>query len=205
MNSNTNRHLKRCPECKSSKIYRRVRAKVWSDNAKDRKGDTVEKFERLSKAYCCQKCKREFDTPLILDEIIQDEIIQDDINNNVDKDVKEEEEEGKGCIKMEKECVKTENTRKVKIPIDDIMENLIQMVMNQYGVEYDEVKCAAKIKNIIFEIPVLDDALCNEVMPAFSEDDCCASTRGGCLCGLGKGHEGLCICKRCGEEFEIQE
>lgn len=90
-----NKHLKRCPKCKSSKIYRRVWAKVWSANAKDRKdrkGSVVEKFERLSKVYSCQKCGHEFDVPLILDEIIQD-----DVNNNVDKDIKEE---GKGCIKM---------------------------------------------------------------------------------------------------------
>lgn len=85
MNGSMNKHLKRCPECKSSKIYRRVWAKVWSANAKDRKGNIVDKFERLSKAYFCQKCKHEFDIPLILDEIIQD-----DVNNNVDKDIKEE-------------------------------------------------------------------------------------------------------------------
>ncbi len=185
-----NKYLKRCPKCKSSKIYRRVWAKVWSANAKDRRGNIAEKFERLSKVYSCQKCGHEFDAPLILDEIIQD-----DVSNSVNKDIKEE---GKGCIKMGK-------ARIVRISIHDIMGDLIQRVMNEYGVEHNEVKCRTKMKNILFDIPALDDNLCNKVMPSFSEDDCCGSTRGGCLCGLEKGHKGHCICKRCGEEFEIQE
>lgn len=195
MNSNINRHLKRCPECKSSKIYRRVRAKVWSSKAKDYKGNAVEKFEKLSKAYSCQKCGHEFDKPLILDEIIQD-----DINNDVNRDITEE---GKGSIKMEKPIVV--KSRVVKVCISDMMEDLVQRVMNEYGVEYSEVKCITKMKNILFEIPVLDDTLCNNVMSAISEDDACGSTKGGCLCGLEKGHEGHCICKRCGEEWETQE
>lgn len=83
MRNNLNRNLKRCPKCKSSKIYRRVRAKVWSTKAKDYKGDTVEKFEKLSRTYFCQKCGHEFDVPFVLSENIQN-----DINNDENKDIK---------------------------------------------------------------------------------------------------------------------
>ena len=92
--------------------------------------------------------------------------------------------------------------RMVKIDVEDIMEGLIRKIVNEYGVEWDDVRYIGKIKKLVFELPALDDILCNEVLPTFSEEDGCGSTGGGCLCGLDKGHKGLHECKRCGEEWE---
>ncbi len=92
--------------------------------------------------------------------------------------------------------------RIVKIDVGDIMDELVQKIVDEHGVESDDVRYIGKIKKLVFELPALDDALCNEVMPAMSEDDGCGSTGGGCLCGLGKGHKGFHKCKRCGEEWE---
>ena len=89
--------------------------------------------------------------------------------------------------------------RIVKIDVEDIMDELVKKIVDEHGVESDEVRYIGKIKKLVFELPVLDDALCNEVMPAMSEDDSCGSTGGGCLCGLDKGHKGYHQCKRCGE------
>lgn len=93
--------------------------------------------------------------------------------------------------------------RFVKIDVDDIMEELIQKIINEHGVKRDEVRYIGKIKKLVFELPALDDSLCNEVMPA-SDDDECGSTGGGCLCGLDKGHKGNHNCKRCGTDWNSQ-
>ena len=90
--------------------------------------------------------------------------------------------------------------RIVKINIDDIMDELIQKIINDYGVELDEVRYIGKIKELEFDLPVLDNSLCNEVMIA-TDDDGCGSTGGGCICGLYKGHNEDHQCKRCGEEW----
>ena len=96
--------------------------------------------------------------------------------------------------------------RHVKIPISDIMDHLIQRIMNQYGVERSDVKCITKIEYITFEIPALDDELCNEVMPAGmlgdQAIDGCGNTTGGCKCLLPKGHGKRHICANCGEEWD---
>lgn len=89
--------------------------------------------------------------------------------------------------------------RIVKIDVEDIMDELVKKIIDEHGVESDEVRYIGKIKKLVFELPALDDALCNEVMPATSEEDGCGSTGGGCLCGLDKGHKGYHQCKRCGE------
>lgn len=91
--------------------------------------------------------------------------------------------------------------RIVKIDINDIMDELTQKIVNEYGAEWNDVRYIGKIKKLVFALPTLDDTLCNEVMPAISEDDACGSTGGGCLCGLDKGHKGLHECNRCGEEW----
>lgn len=99
---------------------------------------------------------------------------------------------------------KGNNVRKVEIDIDDIMDNLVQQIMNEYGVEWDEVSYVGKAKKLIFELPVLDENLCNEVMPPSSDiriDGGCGSTGGGCMCGEDSGHKGIHKCKRCGEEW----
>jgi len=83
MGKTADRYLKRCPKCGSGKIYKRVRAKAWSAEANSKR-NTIEKLEKLSKTYYCQKCRHAFDNPLILDEIVQD-----DIGNNLNKDIKE--------------------------------------------------------------------------------------------------------------------
>lgn len=90
--------------------------------------------------------------------------------------------------------------RIVKMDVGDIMDGLILKIINEYGVEWDEVRYIGKIKKLVFELPALDDSLCNEVMVA-TNDDGCGSTGGGCICGLDKGHKGEHQCKRCGEEW----
>lgn len=100
---------------------------------------------------------------------------------------------------------KEHGNRFVKIDVDDIMEELIQKIINEHGVESDEVRYIGKIKKLVFELPTLDDSLCNEVMPATSGGDSCGSTGGGCLCGLDKGHRGFHECKRCGEKWDNQD
>lgn len=96
--------------------------------------------------------------------------------------------------------------RHVKIPISDIMDDLIQRIMNQYGVDRSNIKCITDIEWITFELPALDDELCNEVKPATIGEngesvDGCGSTAGGCICLLPKGHENYHICENCGEEW----
>ena len=91
--------------------------------------------------------------------------------------------------------------RMVKIDVNDIMDELIQRVINEYGVEWNDVRYIGKIKKLVFELPALDDTLCNEILPASSEEDGCGVTKGGCLCGLDNGHKDLHECKRCGEEW----
>lgn len=99
--------------------------------------------------------------------------------------------------------------RHVKIPISDIMDDLVQRVMNQYGVERSDVKCLTKIEYIIFEIPGLKDELCNEVLSAeIGENgeviDWCGSSAGACICSLPKGHGNHHICEKCGEEWDTE-
>lgn len=91
--------------------------------------------------------------------------------------------------------------RFVKIKIDDIMEDLTQRVINEHGVEWGDVKCITKVDGITFEIPGLDDKLCNEVLHPYDCDSGCGSSGGGCLCGENRSHTGPHICKRCGEEW----
>lgn len=96
--------------------------------------------------------------------------------------------------------------RHVKIPISDIMGNLIQRIINQYGVDGSDIKCITDIEYITFELPALDDELCNEVMPATTGEngkvvDGCGITAGGCICVLPKGHGNRHICENCGEEW----
>lgn len=98
--------------------------------------------------------------------------------------------------------------RHVKIPISDIMDDLVQRIMNQYGLERGDIKCITKMEYITFEIPELDDELCNEVMSGVANNgeviDGCGSTAGGCICQLPKGHGNRHICVRCGEEWETK-
>lgn len=94
--------------------------------------------------------------------------------------------------------------RFVKIDVDDIMEELIQRIINEYGVEWNDVNYIGKIKKLVFELPALDDSLCNEVHHA-SDGDGCGSTGGGCLCGLDKGHKGNHECKRCGADWNSHD
>ena len=105
-------------------------------------------------------------------------------------------------IKMNNIEENIHGNRMVKIDVEDIMDELIKKIINEYGVEQDDVRYIGKIKKLVFELPALDDTLCNEVMPAISEEDACRSTGGGCLCGLDNGHKGLHECKRCGEEWD---
>lgn len=91
--------------------------------------------------------------------------------------------------------------RMVKIDVEDIMDELVQKIINDYGVEWDDVRYIGKIKKLVFELPALDDSLCNEVLIATGDDDSCGSTGGGCICGLYNGHKGKHRCKRCGEEW----
>lgn len=55
--------LKRCPSCKSSAIYKRTRAVCTIRDTRKRNGN---KIERYVKMYICQKCKYEFDKPIII-------------------------------------------------------------------------------------------------------------------------------------------
>ena len=80
------------------------------------------------------------------------------------------------------------------------MDELIQKIIDEHGVEWDEVRYIGKIKELEFDLPALDDTLCNEIMPA-TDNDGCGSTGGGCICGLDKGHKGEHQCKRCGAEW----
>ena len=64
------------------------------------------------------------------------------------------------------------------------------------------------MKYITFELPALNDELCNEVRQAMESDgeeviDGCGCTTGGCICRLPKGHEDPHICERCGEEWDV--
>lgn len=99
--------------------------------------------------------------------------------------------------------------RHIKIPISDVMDDLVQRIMNQYGVERSDVKCITKTECITFEIPGLDDELCNEVMVGMWNSgemiDGCGSTTGGCICLLPKGHGNYHVCKRCGEEWDAED
>jgi hypothetical protein len=95
---------------------------------------------------------------------------------------------------------KGSKARNVEIDIEDIKDELVQRIMNEYGVEWDEVTYVGNIKKLIFELPALDENLCNEVNPS-TEEGGCGSTGGGCMCGEDKGHKGLHECKRCGEEW----
>lgn len=90
--------------------------------------------------------------------------------------------------------------RIVKIDVEDIMDELVQKIINDHGVERDDVRYIGKIKKLVFELPALDDSLCNDVMIA-TDDEGCGDTGGGCMCGLDKGHKGDHKCKRCGEEW----
>lgn len=91
------------------------------------------------------------------------------------------------------------NARKVEIDIDDIMDELVQKILNEYGVDWGEIKYVGNTKKLIFELPALDENLCNEVRKDDEGD--CGSTGGGCMCGEDKGHKGPHECKRCGEEW----
>jgi hypothetical protein len=98
--------------------------------------------------------------------------------------------------------------RHVKIPIRDIEDVFVQRIMNQYCVGRNDVRCISAIEYITFEIPALDDELCNEVMAGLGNDgeviDGCGVTTGGCICRLPKGHESCHICEKCGEEWETK-
>src|SRR3990167_9568287 len=95
----------------------------------------------------------------------------------------------KGALNMDEEEKNGHGNRIVKINIDDIMDELIQKIINDYGVEWDEVRYTGKIKELEFDLPVLDKTLCNEVNIATDEYSC-GGTGGGCMCGLDKGHKG---------------
>lgn len=55
--------LKRCPSCKYTNIYRRVRAVQIERNKGRKKNKNI--IEERVKRYRCQKCKHEFDVPII--------------------------------------------------------------------------------------------------------------------------------------------
>jgi hypothetical protein len=102
--------------------------------------------------------------------------------------------------KMDNKEENKQGTRTVKIDIDDIMDELTKKIIDEYGVEWNEVRYIGQIKELEFDLPALDNTLCNEVMPT-TDDDGCGDTGGGCICGLDKGHTGEHQCKRCGEEW----
>jgi len=59
--------IKRCPECKNAGIYRRSRTLFWSSNGKGRcPNRLLGRNKERNKYYKCQKCKHEFDVPLVL-------------------------------------------------------------------------------------------------------------------------------------------
>jgi hypothetical protein len=100
--------------------------------------------------------------------------------------------------------------RHVEIPISDIVDEFAQRIMNHYGVKRSDVKCISAIEYITFEIPGLNDELCNEVMSANVGEhgevvDGCGGTGGGCICLLPRGHGNRHICEKCGEEWEIND
>lgn len=98
--------------------------------------------------------------------------------------------------------------RRIEIPISDIMDDLVQRIMNQYGVERSDVRCLTKVECITFEIPALDEDLCNEVLVGMVNGDNfvdgCGGTAGGCICSLPKGHGNCHMCERCGEEWDTE-
>ncbi len=55
--------LKRCPSCKSTNIYKRSRT-IKIERKKGRKANKNFIEERV-KHYRCQKCKHEFDAPIV--------------------------------------------------------------------------------------------------------------------------------------------
>jgi hypothetical protein len=101
--------------------------------------------------------------------------------------------------KMDDKEENKQGTRTIKIDIDDIMDELTQKIVDEYAVEWDEVRYIGKIKELEFDLPALDDTLCNEVVSATDDDEC--GTGGGCICGLDKGHKGEHQCKRCSAEW----
>lgn len=58
------RPIKRCPKCKSSRIYRRIRRDGLSRLNKGRKVH-LGKIYILTKQYICRKCNHEFNNPSI--------------------------------------------------------------------------------------------------------------------------------------------
>ena len=59
--------IKRCPKCQTSSIYRRSRALFWSSNGKGKCPNmSIGRDKERNKCYKCQKCKHEFDKPLVL-------------------------------------------------------------------------------------------------------------------------------------------
>ena len=62
MRKSTLKELKKCPACKSGNIYKRVRTVQFVRNA--RKGNKNFVEIRI-KAYRCNKCKNEFDSPIV--------------------------------------------------------------------------------------------------------------------------------------------
>lgn len=55
--------LKRCPMCKSSNIYKRVRI-VRTDRFNRKRNKNF--IENVVKMYRCHDCKQEFDVPIIV-------------------------------------------------------------------------------------------------------------------------------------------
>lgn len=64
--------LKRCPECHSTNIYKRVRAMLEEQGVKKgRQGareenNNVNNKDKKIKPYRCHKCKHEFHEPVII-------------------------------------------------------------------------------------------------------------------------------------------
>lgn len=56
------KELKRCPKCKSSSIYKRVRAMRIVRETRKRNRNYI---ENRTKMYRCKECKHEFDSPII--------------------------------------------------------------------------------------------------------------------------------------------
>lgn len=73
MTDNMKKVLKICPKCRSSNIHKRARILFGSVN---KKGRWVKKsIDRCgatrTKCYKCYTCKHEFDTPIILESLLE--------------------------------------------------------------------------------------------------------------------------------------
>lgn len=75
--------MKRCPKCRSSNIYKRIRCSVWVENTKSNRSN-IEFSLTKTKPYICRRCKREFDKPIFGQRYIQNTEVNNTEIDNVD-------------------------------------------------------------------------------------------------------------------------